>query len=65
MSSEDWATFLLGCFLSALLWAALDRVLAPELSREELYRFCLVKNIKLEDCVIPERRRILHGQAQD
>lgn len=43
-------------FCSALLIiAAFSQALEPKFDIEELYRFCMVKNITLEKCVIPKK----------
>lgn len=42
-----------GVFITFVVVAGFFRVTAPEIKYEELYRFCLVKNIPLEECKIP------------
>jgi hypothetical protein len=56
---EGVVMFLIGSFLSAVLIIFMMGKLQPEIKLEELYRFCLVKNISLEECKIPERPYIL------
>ncbi len=51
-----------GFFVGAFVVAAIAAILVfemlkmqPEIKYEELYRFCLAKNIKLEECKIPDK----------
>ncbi len=42
---------ILGCIGGMIISYKME----PDIKIEELYRFCLVKNIKLEDCKIPNK----------
>ena len=47
--------FLMG-MVSALIFAIIVSVaFRPGIKEKELYRFCLIKNIPLEECKIPAR----------
>lgn len=52
---DEFGAFLGGVVLSALLIIAAIVHSQPEIKREEIYRFCLVKKIPLEECEIPKR----------
>lgn len=47
--------YLLGIVYGGLAVFMVGILVIPPTQREELNRFCLAKNIKLEDCVIPRR----------
>ncbi|QEL16768.1 hypothetical protein PX52LOC_03737 [Limnoglobus roseus] len=45
--------FSLGCVFASLTVAFFMWLSTPQIKNEDLYRFCLVKNIPLEECKTP------------
>lgn len=52
---EEVGAFFFGALVAALIIIYGILNMQPEIKREELYRFCLVKKIPLEECVIPKK----------
>lgn len=59
MKDEYDCIMAFGLALGGLLVAAVFFIVflttQPEIKHEELYRFCLIKDIPLEECIIPDK----------
>lgn len=47
------ATTLGGAFVALTILCAVQKSFEINISDDELYRFCIVRNIELQDCKIP------------
>jgi len=52
---ENLVLMMLGILIGMVLGVVTFAKTQPEIKTEELYRFCLVRNIPLEECAIPEK----------
>lgn len=54
MDMDDFALGLgFGLFIMLIACALVQQMSQPNITDEELYRFCIVRKIELKDCVIP------------
>ena len=49
-----WA-FFVGILVATIIILTMQATMRPTLEEHELYRFCLIKNIPLEECLIPNK----------
>ena len=50
---NDVAAFAFGLFAGFFVFVCVARFTQPNISAEELYRFCIVRKIELKDCKVP------------